>query len=60
MHLVNSVHFVELCLVKKDSGQPNNTKASDGYAVSSGIPTNATKASDVGTNGGRPSGTRSL
>ena len=34
MHLVNSVQFVELYLVKKDSGQPNNTKSSDGYAVS--------------------------
>ena len=47
---------------KKDSSQPNNTKSSDGYAVSSGRPTN-TKASDgytVETSGGRPSGTRNL
>ena len=61
MHLVNSVHFVEshfveLCLVKKYSDWLNNAKSPDGYAVSSGRPTN-TKASDgytMGTSGGRP------
>ena len=40
---------------KKDSGWPNDTNASDGYAVSSGKPT-STKASDgytVGTSDSR-------
>ena len=57
---VKQCTFVELCLVK--SGRLNNTKSSDGYAVSSGRPT-TTETSDgytVGTSGGRPSGTRSL
>ena len=47
--------------IKEDSGWPNNTKSSDGYAVSSGRPTN-TKASNgciVGISGGRRSGTKS-
>ena len=47
-------------LGKKDNGRPVNTKACDGYGVSSGPP-GGTKASDgyfVGTSGGRPSGTK--
>ena len=50
----------KLCLVKIDSGQPNNTKSSHGYAVGSGRPTN-TKAFDgyfVQTSGDGLSGTR--
>ena len=55
MLLINSVHLVDLCLVKKD-GRPSNTKASDGYSVgTSGGRPGGTKASDgysVGTSGG--------
>ena len=71
MLLANCVHLVELCSIKKivvDQLIPGplmamlwvQVVASDGYAISSGRPTN-TKASDgydVGTSGGRPSNTK--
>ena len=62
MLLINSVHLVDLCLVKKMVSQVANTKASDGYSVgTSGGRPSGTKASDgysVSISGGRPSGTK--